>query len=257
MRMAALWLPAAAGLVVGLALWPSSIEAKKCTGPKFSCDSPEGCEFQNQMMLKSAYRSVYADEGLAAQAIANAKADLARKGTKGPSSGLTPAEYDRMVQKQAAGLLEKAAADGASSLRLPACKGSSIKDPPGMVTVPTSGSSCIVKTVSGGVEAPVQDAYKNNPDACDEMIDASRVHEGYHAAHCDAVDKQITIDSERAEEQAAYSLEIQYLRDEMAAVGQWCTPTPKHRKRFANKARRATASALRGQASAAAAAGPK
>ena len=103
---------------------------------------------------------------------------------------------------------------------------------------------CKVVVEVNGREHPADKAYELVPTTCDEMIDASRVHEGHHMDNCS---KTKTLTASRKEEVAGYTLEIQYLRDEMKHVGKWCTPSPARRKRFTDHLTAATASLLRQQ----------
>ena len=225
------------GIVIGLALWPSDGHTKKCITGKLSCDSPVGCELEAQMLSKWGSRAIFRDKTLADQARAQAEATVRKD---------HPQATDALIEEQAFVILQNAAHEAAEKVAIKACPGSKIPTPPGFdVKYDDYLQKCKMTAVVGTKKTPINDVSKDPytlvPDACDEMIDASRVHEGHHMDNCN---KQESLDKARREEVEGYTLEIHFLRDEMRYVGGHCTPTPKRRKSFIDDLKKAAASAI-------------
>lgn len=228
------------GVVIGLALWPEAGHTKKCLTGKLTCDSPIGCELEAQMLSKWGSRAVFRDDNLAKEARKQAEASLRKS---------MPNTWEQHVDEQAFILLHDAAVEAAASVRIKECPGSTMPTPPGFdVKYDEYTSKCKMTAVVGQNRIPIKDPSKDPyslvPDACDEMIDASRVHEGHHMDHCKQGE---TLDEARKEEVAGYTLEIHYLRDEMQYVGRSCTPSRKRRKGFIDDLKKAALSAIKHQ----------
>lgn len=266
------------GVVLGLALWPSESEARKCTGPDFTCDAPEGCEMAAQMMSKWGFRAVFRDPQIRAQAKKAVSDPLIASGQTASKMGITQKEWDAMVDRKASKLLEDKAKEAAAKLgdKLPPCpKGKQpYVPPPGMQLVPAGlyedRSACrlvarfhtaAVQSAMGQpyvnkfpkeafegdqMDVPTEDAKKIASAACEEMIDASLAHEQKHLDACRQRPKgvDLTLDQTADQEVDGYSTEIRTLRDAMAAVGQWCTPDEKSQAAFSKAAKDATLSLL-------------